>query len=43
PPGRARGAVRAGFGHPRAVLVAGAAAGVVVAAGLVRRRHHGSC
>ncbi|MFJ6065986.1 DUF3618 domain-containing protein [Streptomyces tendae] len=43
PPGRARGAVRAGLGHPRIVLVAGAAAGVAVAASLVRRRQHGAC
>ncbi|GAA2602254.1 MULTISPECIES: DUF3618 domain-containing protein [Streptomyces] len=43
PPGRARGAVRAGLGHPRAVLVAGATAGAVVAAGLVLRRQHGHC
>ncbi|CAM5449628.1 hypothetical protein STENM327S_00128 [Streptomyces tendae] len=41
PPGRARGAVRAGLGHPRAVLAAGAAVGVVAAAGLVRLRRHG--
>ncbi|AXL87993.1 DUF3618 domain-containing protein [Streptomyces sp. CB09001] len=43
PPGRARGAVRAGLGHPRAVLAAGAVAGVMVAAGLVRRRRPGHC
>ncbi|MEV6884703.1 DUF3618 domain-containing protein [Streptomyces sp. NPDC051135] len=41
--GRAGGAVRAGLGHPRAVLVAGAVAGVVLGASLVRRRHHGHC
>ncbi|WP_031047966.1 DUF3618 domain-containing protein [Streptomyces sp. NRRL F-5650] len=41
--GRARGAVRAGLGHPRAVLVAGAAAGVAVAASLARRHRHGPC
>ncbi|KOX45916.1 DUF3618 domain-containing protein [Streptomyces ardesiacus] len=43
PSQRARGAVRAGLGHPRAVLVAGAAAGVAVAASLVRRHRHGPC
>ncbi|MFE0806665.1 DUF3618 domain-containing protein [Streptomyces sp. NPDC058794] len=42
-PQRARGAVRAGLGHPRAVLVAGAAAGAVVVAGVLRRRHRGHC
>ncbi|MBQ1099729.1 DUF3618 domain-containing protein [Streptomyces sp. b94] len=43
-PGRARGAVRAGLGHPRAVLIAGAAAGAVGAAGVLWRRHrHGHC
>ncbi|MFC7884634.1 DUF3618 domain-containing protein [Streptomyces sp. NPDC057376] len=42
-PQRARGAVRAGLGHPRAVLVAGAAAGAVVAAGVLRHRHRGHC
>ncbi|MFC8870427.1 DUF3618 domain-containing protein [Streptomyces sp. NPDC057148] len=42
-PQRARGAVRAGLGHPRAMLVAGAAAGAVVAAGVLRRRHRGPC
>ncbi|WP_055469506.1 DUF3618 domain-containing protein [Streptomyces ardesiacus] len=43
PSRRARGAVCAGLGHPRAVLVAGAAAGVAVAASLVRRHRHGPC
>ncbi|MDT0610701.1 DUF3618 domain-containing protein [Streptomyces lancefieldiae] len=42
-PGRVRGAVRTGFGHPRAVLVVGAAAGAVVAVGVLRRRRHGRC
>ncbi|MFC7896138.1 DUF3618 domain-containing protein [Streptomyces sp. NPDC057381] len=43
-PQRARGAVRSGLGHPRAVLVAGAAAGaLVVSAGVLRRRHRGHC
>ncbi|MBZ6197766.1 DUF3618 domain-containing protein [Streptomyces olivaceus] len=38
---RRRGAVRAGLGRSRTVLVAGVTAGAVVAAGLVRRRRHG--
>ncbi|WP_399883655.1 DUF3618 domain-containing protein [Streptomyces sp. BBFR51] len=42
-PGGARGPVRAGLGHPRAMLVAGAAAGAVVAVGLLSRRHQGHC
>ncbi|KFG76151.1 DUF3618 domain-containing protein [Streptomyces mutabilis] len=42
-PGRARGVVRVGLDHPRAVLVAGAAAGALVAAGVLRRRRHGRC
>ncbi|MFE0795008.1 DUF3618 domain-containing protein [Streptomyces mutabilis] len=42
-PGRARGVVRVGLDHPRAALVAGAAAGALVAAGVLRRRHHGRC
>ncbi|MGI5395556.1 DUF3618 domain-containing protein [Streptomyces sp. CA-251251] len=42
-PERARIAVRAGLGHPRAVLVAGAAVGAVVVAGVLRRRRHGHC
>ncbi len=42
-PGRARGVVRAGLDHPRVVLVAGAAAGALVAAGVLRHRHHGRC
>ncbi|GGS72617.1 DUF3618 domain-containing protein [Streptomyces violaceus] len=35
-----RGAVQAGLRHPRPVLVVGAAAGAVVAVGVLRRRHH---
>ncbi|WP_217143065.1 DUF3618 domain-containing protein [Streptomyces sp. AC627_RSS907] len=42
-PGRLRGAVRTGLGHPRALLVAGAAAGVVAAVGVSLRRRHGRC
>ncbi|MEV7792307.1 DUF3618 domain-containing protein [Streptomyces sp. NPDC087512] len=42
-PDRVRGAVAAGKRHPRPVLVAGAAAGAVVAAGVLRRRRHGHC
>ncbi|MFH8975499.1 DUF3618 domain-containing protein [Streptomyces sp. NPDC017890] len=43
-PGRARGAVQAGLRHPRAVLIAGAAAGALVAASVLsHRRHHGYC
>ncbi|MGV9393079.1 DUF3618 domain-containing protein [Streptomyces olivaceus] len=38
---RGRGAVRAGLGRSRTVLVAGVTVGAVVAAGLVRRRRHG--
>ncbi|MEU4491661.1 DUF3618 domain-containing protein [Streptomyces purpurascens] len=37
-----RNAVQAGLRHPRPVLVVGAAAGAVVAVGVLRRRHqHG--
>ncbi|MGI5425011.1 DUF3618 domain-containing protein [Streptomyces sp. CA-179760] len=36
-----RSAVQAGLRHPRPVLVVGAAAGAVVAVGVLRRRHHG--
>ncbi|MFJ8543487.1 DUF3618 domain-containing protein [Streptomyces sp. NPDC093586] len=42
-PERVRGVVRAGTRHPRPVLVAGAVAGAVVAAGVLRRRRHGHC
>ncbi|MEU6099756.1 DUF3618 domain-containing protein [Streptomyces flaveolus] len=42
-PERVRGVVQAGMRHPRPVLVAGAAAGAVVAAGVLRRRRHGHC
>ncbi|MGC9497996.1 DUF3618 domain-containing protein [Streptomyces sp. WG7] len=43
-PGRARGAVQAGLRHPGAVLIAGAAAGALVAASVIsHRRHHGYC
>ncbi|MEV6122354.1 DUF3618 domain-containing protein [Streptomyces sp. NPDC052077] len=44
-PGRLRGVVDAGRGHPRVVLAAGAAgvAGAVVAVGVLRRGHRGSC
>ncbi|MEU1055237.1 DUF3618 domain-containing protein [Streptomyces sp. NPDC005876] len=38
-PAPVRDAVRAGRGNPRPVLVAGAAAGAVVAAGVLWRRH----
>jgi hypothetical protein len=40
-PGPVRSAVQAGARHPRPVLVVGAAAGVVVAAEVWRRRHGG--
>jgi hypothetical protein len=40
-PRRVRTVVQAGLRHPRPVLVAGAAVGVVVAAEVVRRRHEG--
>ncbi|GAB2837786.1 DUF3618 domain-containing protein [Streptomyces deserti] len=40
-PGPVRTVVQAGLRHPRPVLVAGAAAGAVVAAGVLRRRHGG--
>ncbi|MGX1567521.1 DUF3618 domain-containing protein [Streptomyces sp. NPDC055506] len=36
-----RNAVQAGLRHPRPVLVVGAAAGAVVAVGVLRRRHYG--
>jgi hypothetical protein len=40
-PGPVRSAVQVGVRHPRPVLVVGAAAGVVVAAEVWRRRHRG--
>ncbi|GGL83526.1 alanine-rich protein [Streptomyces fumigatiscleroticus] len=40
-PGPVRNAVQAGLRHPRPVLVVGAAAGAMVAAGMLRRRHNG--
>ncbi|MEU0739747.1 DUF3618 domain-containing protein [Streptomyces sp. NPDC006134] len=40
-PGPVRDVVRAGRRHPGPVLLAGAAAGAVVAAGVLRRRHNG--
>ncbi|MFV0136693.1 DUF3618 domain-containing protein [Streptomyces sp. HMX87] len=40
-PGPVHSAVRAGRGSPRTLLVAGAAAGAVVAAGVLWRRRHG--
>ncbi|WP_077801329.1 DUF3618 domain-containing protein [Streptomyces sp. JHA26] len=42
-PERVRGVVRAGKRHPRPVLLAGAAAGAVVAAGVLVRRRHAHC
>ncbi|MCG8971022.1 DUF3618 domain-containing protein [Streptomyces sp. CL12-4] len=42
-PERVRGAAQAGMRHPRPVLVAGAAAGAAVAAGVLWRRRHGHC
>ncbi|MFG3321988.1 DUF3618 domain-containing protein [Streptomyces sp. NPDC048171] len=40
-PDRARGAVRTGLGHPRVLLVAGAAACALATAGVLRHRHQG--
>ncbi|WP_437023284.1 DUF3618 domain-containing protein [Streptomyces sp. enrichment culture] len=40
-PGPVRDMVQAGRRHPGPVLLAGAAAGAVVAAGMLRRRHNG--
>lgn len=40
-PDRARGAVRTGLGHPRVLLVAGAAVCAVATAGVLRHRHQG--
>ncbi|MEU9592507.1 DUF3618 domain-containing protein [Streptomyces sp. NPDC048219] len=42
-PERMRGVVQAGKRHPRPLLVAGAAAGAVIAAGVLRGRRHGHC
>ncbi|MFD4263837.1 DUF3618 domain-containing protein [Streptomyces sp. NPDC058534] len=40
-PDRARGAVRTGLGHPRVLLVAGAAVCALATAGVLRHRHQG--
>ncbi|MEU6292389.1 DUF3618 domain-containing protein [Streptomyces sp. NPDC046988] len=40
-PDRARGAVRTGLGHPRMLLVAGAAACALATAGVLRHRQQG--